>query len=135
VEVLSQSGAGCVVSIPKDLKPGTHWFSEIRGGSVSDMVPTDSITLQVDPPKTLAPNQKAAYQVTILGTDRKLDLLLNNLSGSVASLIGKSASGIVQSSGGKSNKSTVELMTRLLGPILVDIQPRSTLAFSAPILP
>jgi hypothetical protein len=135
VSTLSQSGAGWVVSIPKDLAPGTHWFSLVRNGKIVEMAPTDSIELKVDPPKTLAPNQRASYQVTILGTDRKLDLLLNNLSGGSADLIGKSAAGVVQSSGGRVNKATVELMSRMPGAILVDIRPRTAPALKVPILP
>lgn len=133
VEILASSPTGCVARIPQDLAPGTHTvaFSSGQGRdilseeiamSVDDVRPVESISLAVEPPKTLVVGQKAVYTVRVMGTDRKLDLTLANLNPSVATLSGKAATNFVSTSGGKDNRARIEVQSASMGQIMIAVQ-------------
>lgn len=121
VNSLAQSPNACVVDIPKDLAPGTHTMALKQGDQVVDVVPINVVGLQIEPPKQMMVGQKATYLIRVLGTDRKIDLTLNNLSQMVASLVGDAADFVVTSSGGKNNVAKVEVRTHSVGQVLIAV--------------
>lgn len=133
VQVLASSPTSCIIQVPNDLEPGRHVLGLTSGSieshslpmeeiSFSDQVPVDSFSLSLEPPKTLMLGQKAAYTVRLIGTDKKVDLRLANLSPSVVRMLGSAAQGSLTTSGGRDNVARIDVQALSAGAIQIQVE-------------
>lgn len=106
--VLASSPTSTIADVPYGLTPGAHALTVRDQGQVADIQVVEAVWLRVEAPKTLVRGQTSSYEVEVVGTDQPVYLQVRNESPSVVKLMDASSTGLRQTCGGASNRTTID---------------------------